>query len=211
MHTADAPLTRNRVPRWLIPAIGYAIAGISLVWALSRFPYAQLGDHLRTMDWKLVALAGVLEIAVYFFDAWRWMVLLKPVGAPSFGLCLQAVFVGLFANDVLPARAGELLRCLLLNWESEVPLSLAITSDVILRIMDGIWIVLLYVIVTLQVETHVVVTRVMWGFGSVVGAISAILLWMLFWRHTAHRFVRNRGWGARVVHTLDQIHQLGRW
>ena len=108
-------------------------------------------------------------------------------------------------------RGPELLRCFLLTWESEVPLSLAITSDVILRIMDGIWIVLLYVIVTLQVETHVVVTRVMWGFGSVVVVISAVLLWILFWRHTASRFMRNRGWGARMVHVLDQIHQLGRW
>jgi uncharacterized protein (TIRG00374 family) len=211
MPTAEAPLTRNRVPRWLIPAICYAIAGLSLIWALSRFPYAQLGDHLRTMDWKLVALAVVLEIGVYFFDAWRWMVLLRPVGAPSFGLCLQSVFVGLFANDVLPARAGELLRCFLLSFESEVPLSLAVTSDVILRIMDGIWIVLLYVIVTLQVETHVVVTRVMWIFGPGVGAILAVLLWALFWRHTAHRFVRSRGWGTRVIHLLDQIHRLGRW
>ena len=211
MHTAEAPLTRRKFPKWLVPTIGYAIAGGSLVWALSRFPYRQLGDHLRTMDWQLVALAVALEILVYFVDAWRWMVLLGPAGEPSFGICLQAVFVGLFANDVLPARAGELLRCFLLSWESEVPLSLALTSDVILRIMDGLWIVILYGIVTLQVATHVVVTRVMWGFGTAVLAIAAVLLWVLFWRHTAHRFVRDRGWGARVIRVLDEIHRLGRW
>ncbi len=202
---------RKKFPKWLVPALGYAIAAVSLVWALSRFPYAQLGDHLRTMDWLLVAVAVVLEILVYFADAWRWMVLLRPAGEPSYGLCLQSVFVGLFANDVLPARAGELLRCFLLSWESEVPLSLALTSDVILRIMDGLWIVLLYVVVTLQVGTHVLVARVMWGFGTGVVAIAAVLLWVLFWRLSANRFLRGRSWGARFVSLLEEIHRLGRW
>lgn len=211
MDTVAKPLTRRRVPKWLVPAVGYAIAGVSLAWALSRFPYEQLGDHLRSMDWQLVALAVVLEIAVYFFDAWRWMVLLGPVGAPSFGLCLQAVFVGLFANDVLPAKAGELLRCFLLSYESEVPLPLAFTSDVILRISDGLWIVIIYALVTLQVATHVVVTRVMWVFGSGMVAVALVLLWVLFHRHRAHQFVLRRKWGARVVSVLEELHRLGRW
>src|ERR1700722_2350486 len=149
MDIVEAPPKRRGIPKWLVPAIGYTISAASLVWVFSRFPYAQLADHLRTLNWKWVALAVAFEVAVYFFDAWRWAALLAPVGAPSFGLCLQSVFVGLFANDVLPAKAGEIIRCFLLSYETEIPLSLAFTSQVILRIMDGVWIVLLYLTVTL--------------------------------------------------------------
>ena len=175
METVEAPPKRRKIPQWLVPAIGYAVSAASLVWVFSKFPYAQLGDHLRTLNWTWAALAIACEISVYFFDAWRWERLLDPVHAPSFGLCLQAVFVGLFANDVLPAKAGELIRCFLLSYETDIPLSLAFTSQVILRIMDGLWILILYLMVTLQIGTHPVVRDVMWGFGISVVVIAALI------------------------------------
>jgi glycosyltransferase 2 family protein len=210
MEPVEAP-RRRRTPKWLVPAIGYTISAISLIWVFSKFPYAQLGDHLRTMNWSWVAVAVTIEVAIYFFDAWRWRALLRPVGAPSFGICLQAVFIGLFANDVLPAKAGELIRCFLLSYETRVPLSLAFTSDLILRIMDGMWIVIVYVLITLQIGTHVAVSRVMWGFGAGVVVVSGLVLFVLFRRQHAHYFVKNTSWAARFVHLLDEIHRLGHW
>jgi uncharacterized protein (TIRG00374 family) len=163
------------------------------------------------LEWNWVALAVVFEFAVYFADAWRWGALLKPVGAPSFGLCLQSVFVGMLANDILPAKAGELVRCFLLSYEGEVPLSLAITSDVILRVMDGLWIVILYVTVTLQVGTHTQIRDGMWLFGICAVGTAGLALWVLFRRQHAHHLVRTRSWAARFVGLLDQIHRLGDW
>lgn len=211
METVEAPPKRRKIPQWLVPAIGYAVSAASLIWVFSRFPYAELGDHLRTLNWNWVALAVAFEISVYFFDAWRWQKLLEPVHAPSFGLCLQAVFVGLFANDVLPAKAGELIRCFLLSYETEIPLSLAFTSQIVLRIMDGVWILILYLLVTLQIGTHMVVRDVMWGFGITVVAIAGVGLFVLFRRQHAHHFVKTTSWAARFVHLLDEVHRLGSW
>jgi uncharacterized protein (TIRG00374 family) len=211
MDTVESPPRRRRIPKWLVPVIGYGISIASLIWVFSKFPFGQLGEHLRTMDWKWVVVAIAVEVGVYFIDAWRWMVLLGPVGAPSFGCCLQSVFVGLFANDILPARAGEIIRCFLLSFKSEVPISLALTSDFIERMMDGLWIVIFYLLITFQVASHVVVTRVMWGFGAAVVVISLIILWVLFHRQHAHRFVSNSSWAARFIHLLDEIHRLGHW
>jgi hypothetical protein len=211
MDTVEAPPRRRGLPKWLVPVIGYAVSAASLVWVFWKFNYSQLADHLRTLEWNWVALAILFELAVYFIDAWRWQILLKRVGAPSFGLCLQAVFVGLLANDILPAKAGELVRCLLLSYETEVPLSLAITSDVMLRIMDGLWIVILYLIVTFQISTHVDVTRGMWFFGTGAVTVALVLLVVLFRRQHAHHFVRTTSWAARFVHLLEEIHRLGHW
>jgi uncharacterized protein (TIRG00374 family) len=211
METVEALPRRPKIPGWLIPAVGYSISAVALVWVFSKFPFAELGEHLRTVDWTWVAIAIIAEIAVYFIDAWRWMVLLGPVGAPSFACCLQAVFVGLFAHDILPAKAGEVIRCFLLSFKSEVPISLALTSDFIERIMDGIWVVILYVLITFQISTHTMVNRVMWGFGAGVAVVSLILLWVLFHRQHAHSFVNNTGWAARFIHLLEEIHRLGHW
>ncbi|MDP9171869.1 MAG: flippase-like domain-containing protein [Acidobacteriota bacterium] len=211
MDTVEASRKPRKTPKWLLPVVGYSLSALSLVWVFSKFPFAQLGEHLRTMDWTWVAVAVLCELGVYFVDAWRWMVLLRPVGAPSFGVCLQSVFVGLFANDLLPARAGEIIRCFLLSFKSEVPLSLALTSDFIERMMDGLWVVIIYVLITWQVATHTLVNRVMWGFSLGVVVIWLIILWMLFHRQHAHHFINNTGWAARFVHFLEEIHRLGHW
>jgi glycosyltransferase 2 family protein len=194
-----------------VPAIGYSVSAASLTWVFWRFPWSQLADHLRTLQWNWVAFGVLLELAVYWMDAWRWREMLKPVGSPSFGYCLEAVFVGLLANDILPAKAGELVRCYLLTRETGVPLPVTITSDVILRFMDGLWMVIVYLIITWQISSHTEVTRGMWVFGCIAVAGALLLLYVLFRRQHAREFVNAAGWAARFRHLLDEIHQLGSW
>ena len=213
MHLADA-LTKpkkRKIPKWVLPALGYTVSGASLIWVFSKFPYAALGDHLRTMDWMWVAIAIAFEFSIYFADAWRWKALLGRVGAPPFVVSLQSVFVGQFGNDVLPAKAGELIRCFLLSYETEVHLPLSFTSDVILRLMDGIWIVIAYLLVASQVSLHPRDRYIMWMFGIAVLLVSILLLYVLFRREHAHHFVKTTSWAARFVHLLDEIHSLGHW
>lgn len=201
----------QRVPKWLVPAIGYSVSAASLLWIFWRFPWSQLAEHLRTLEWNWVAFGVLLEIGAYWIDAWRWREMLKPVGSPSFPYCLEAVFVGLLANDILPAKAGELVRCYLLTYETDVPLPLTITSDVILRIMDGLWIVIVYLLITWQVSTHTDVTRGMWVFGAIAVAAALLLLFVLFRRQHARDFVKTSKWAQRFMNLLDEIHRLGHW
>lgn len=209
--TSETTQPWQKLPSWLIPAIGYAIGAASLAWVLFKFPFAQLGEHLRTLDWRWVAVAIVVEFLIYVVEAWRWAAVLRPVGKPPLGKCVQAVFVGLFANDFLPARAGEVIRCFLLSYKTGVPLSLTLTSDLIVRLMDGLWMVIIYLLVTWQIPTHVAVNRVMWIFGGTMVALGLLLLWVLFRRQHAHSFVSNSGWAARFSHLLERVHNLGNW
>ncbi len=211
MNVAEATQTRRGMPSWLVPTLGYGVAAVALVWVFAKFPFGQLLEHLRTLDWRWIALAVVLELAVYFLEAWRWMVMLRPVGSPKYAACVQSVFVGLFVNDVLPARAGEVIRCFLLSYKSDVPLSLALTSDFIMRIMDGVWVVLIYLMVTYQIGNHVAVDRVMWVFAAVVLPVACLILLAVFHKQKAHGLVGGKGWAAKCRHLMDEIHRLGHW
>src|SRR5580692_12094909 len=168
METGETPQAGRKVSTWLVPAIGYTISLASLCWAFARFPVAQMGDHLRTMEWGWLVLAVVLELGSFFLDAWRWRELLRPVNAPPLGAAVQSVFAGLFANDLLPARAGEAVRCFLLSYKTDIHLPLVITSMVILRVMDGICIVILYFATSFVVEGAGTVTDVMVVYAAVV-------------------------------------------
>jgi uncharacterized protein (TIRG00374 family) len=211
MDTVEAPQAGRKASSWLIPALGYSISLASLWWAFARFPFAQMGEHLRTMEWNWLVLAVAIELASFMLDAWRWRELLRPANLPPYGPTVQSVFAGLFINDLIPARAGEAVRCFLLSYKADIHLPLVITSSVILRVMDGIWIVIFYFATSFVVEGAATVTSVMVIYGAVVAGLALLLLFALFHKTHAHGFLSRSKWGVRFVHFLDEIHNLGNW
>jgi uncharacterized membrane protein YbhN (UPF0104 family) len=156
MHPPQNPQRRLRIPKWLVPAVAYTSAIASLFWVFHAFDYRQLEQDVRALHWGWVALGIVLNLAVYVVDAWRWAVLLCPAESVPVSECVKAVFVGQVANGVFPAKAGEIVRCYLLSFWTDTPLSLALTSDAIARVMDGICLVAGFYLVTagLEVPRH---------------------------------------------------------
>jgi len=211
MDTLAGPKPGRKVSSWLLPAIGYTVSLVSLIWAFSRFPFAQLGEHMHTMSWGWLGLAIAIELASFFLDAWRWRELLRPAASPSLGAATQSVFAGLFVNDLIPARAGEVVRCFLLSYKADIHLPLVITSQVILRVIDGLWIVIFYFATSYVVERAGLMTGVMIVYAAVVGVLALLLLFVLFRRKHAHHFVSSTSWAARFVHFLDEVHKLGNW
>jgi uncharacterized protein (TIRG00374 family) len=117
-----------------------------LVWALRDAKLGELKDDLASMNWWWVAVAVIADVVMYFWHAIRWRILLRPVVRLRFWDTVRAIYVGLFANEVLPFRVGEVLRCYLLTKETRLlanetalPFSVSLTSALIERVFDGIW------------------------------------------------------------------------
>ena len=91
------------------------------------------------MRWGWLCLAVVCDVMVYLVHGWRWKLTLRPVTQVPYMQTLEAIYVGLFINEVFPLRAGELVRCFLLSKSTDLPLSVAFASAVVERIFDGIW------------------------------------------------------------------------
>src|ERR1035438_5414284 len=69
---------------------------------------------LARKDFRWVLLAVVFDLSVYVCHAWRWNTLLAPVVRLRLWRTVQSVYIGLFANELLPLRTGEVIRCYLL-------------------------------------------------------------------------------------------------
>jgi uncharacterized protein (TIRG00374 family) len=207
----------SRIPKWLVPAAGYTIALASLIWVFHGFDYRQLGQDVRALHWGWVVLGIALNLAVYIVDAWRWSVLLSPAEIIPLNECIKAIFVGLVANGVLPAKAGEVIRCYLLSLWTETPVSLALTSDAISRVMDGVCLVVGFYLVTigLHAPTHRLQKELaIWSDGTfilmiAIAILSALILFVLFRRENASSFVKGNKWAARFAHLMHEIHELG--
>src|SRR5712692_7873994 len=129
----------QKIPRWVLPVLGYTASLACLIWVFHGVDVGQILDDFFALDWRFVTLAVLFDLAVYLSHAWRWNILLRPVARPSYWRSVQAIYIGLYANEILPLRTGEVIRCYLMSHWNGVPISVALSSIAIERVLDGVW------------------------------------------------------------------------
>ena len=81
-------------------------------------------------------------IAVYFVGvwirAWRWHYLLGPIKKIPTRTMFPITTIGYMGNNVYPARAGEVLRAVLLKRKEGVAVSASLATIIVERIFDGV-------------------------------------------------------------------------
>lgn len=128
--------------RLIKQAFGYMVALACLVWVFHDIHFGKLLRHMTNINWGWVALAIVFDILSYFCQGLRWQLLLRPIGTISSLRATQAIYAGLFTNEVLPMRFGELVRAYLISrWVSAEFVSV-IPSMAVERLFDGVWLAL---------------------------------------------------------------------
>ena len=113
-----------------------------LVWLFYDVNWPRLLEDMSGIDWGWVSLAIALNVISYLFQGWRWQLLMRPKGSVSAWSATEAIYVGLFANSVLPLRVGELVRGYLMARRLKVDFSAILPSIVVERLFDGIWMAL---------------------------------------------------------------------
>jgi uncharacterized protein (TIRG00374 family) len=88
-------------------------------------------------------LAVLFTLLLYVVRTQRWQYLLAPLGPTRFGVALRTTVIGFAASAVLPARAGEVLRPLLLARTEGLPATATFATIVVERILDLVAVLLL--------------------------------------------------------------------
>jgi uncharacterized protein (TIRG00374 family) len=184
-----------------------------LVWTLRDARLGDLKEDFATMNWWWLGLAVVADISVYCWQAIRWRQVLRPVEQVPFRQAVSAIYVGLFANEVLPFRAGEILRCYLVSRWTKLPFSVAISSALIERIFDGIWLCLclLVSIRLVGVHHHHIPWLVRSGYilGTIVLAGAALLALAVFLRQKTRALLSGDGWQRHLRVLIDDLNLIG--
>lgn len=166
------------LPRWLIPLTGCLISAAALVWTFHGVDLKAATRDLASTSWPWVLPAALADLLVYVWQSWRWNLLLKPVATVSLWRTIRAIYVGLFVNEILPMRPGELLRAYLQGRWSQLPFTVALSSVVIERFFDGIWLFLATFTATffLKLPGHIVGLARLLLIGLV--ALAVVLVWV---------------------------------
>jgi hypothetical protein len=125
------------VKRWRF-WIGLVISALFLWWALKGLVLADVMHALQGLDyWWLVPAIAVYFVGVWV-RTWRWHYLLRPLKAISTGSLFPIVTIGYAANNIFPARAGEVLRAIVLKRHEGVAISASLATIIVERVYDGV-------------------------------------------------------------------------
>jgi glycosyltransferase 2 family protein len=196
--------------------IGLALSVGLLWWVFHDVEWQEVRRHLREADPVLFALSVVVATSVFPLRAMRWRPILDPI-APKlpYGPLWRATCVGMMANNILPARAGELVRAFMLSRETTLPFSASFASLVVDRVFDAVVVLLLLVLAMFHPSFPAGESRMTYlgtGLLLVVGlavALYAIVffpdrlirLYELFARRVAPRFEER---GRALLHSFAE-------
>jgi glycosyltransferase 2 family protein len=201
---------RRWMPSWFPQVLGYAVSAICLAWVLHNYNIRELASAIRTLDWRWVALASVSDLSVYVVHGWRWNTLLGPVVRLRFWRTVQAIYIGLFANEVLPLRVGELIRCYLLAHWNDFRISLSLASAAVERLIDGFWMLAAFLITAgfvRRIPRDLIILVQLIGVLLLLG--TGVLIWVIYHKQHVHLVIRESRWAATLRHIVEGVHLMG--
>jgi len=168
--------------------VGLALSGGFMYLALKGLNLSEIWEPLKSaMYWWLLPGVGVYFIGVWV-RSWRWHYLLRPIKPVSTRKMFPIVAIGYMGNNIYPARAGEVLRAVVLKRKEEIPISASLATVIVERIFDGV-VMLGFVFLNLpELATLTgtsgfignIQTLALWGAGAFLGALLIFILAAMF-------------------------------
>lgn len=202
--------SRGRIPSWVGSALVWAISLGCLLWVYHDFDWKAELPRFRHVHWVWIIIAVFADILVYFSQAWRWNMLLSPIARLPLWRTVQAIYVGLFANEVLPFRSGEIIRCYLQGVWNKIPVSLVLSSALIERLVDGIWLVLGFAFISVFLDLPGPIEFGGYALAAVVIALGALVAFAVFNKQFAHHVVTRHRFAEVLRSVVEGVHVMGK-
>jgi len=168
--------------------VGLALSAGFLYLALRGLGLSEIWEPLKSARyWWLLPGVGVYFIGVWV-RSWRWHYLLRPIKSISTRAMFPIVAIGYMGNNIYPARAGEVLRAVVLKRKEAVPISASLATVIVERIFDGV-VMLGFVFLNLPKLATLtgtsgfignIQTLALWGTGAFLGALLIFMLAAMF-------------------------------
>jgi uncharacterized protein (TIRG00374 family) len=176
-------VTRRLTTGFARGAIGALISLACIFLVLRGVDLQKTADLLGGARPAWLALAVAAIVGDLLFRAVRWQVLIRPIRAVPFRRLTAYMLVGYLANNVLPARLGELVRSHYLGDREGISRSATLGTVVVERVVDTVVLVGIGAAAILVLNVRgVVVSAILIGV-----AIAALLCVALAVALAAHR------------------------
>ena len=177
-----------------------------LLWFFLRnADMAQVWAEMRRARPGLLLAAVLVTGLTYALRALRWQYVLAPLGKTHYANAFRATVIGFAATFLLPARAGEVIRPLLLARREGLPATATFATIILERLMDMVTVLALFAIFVLTADPATLsaqpahLARVKAG-GLLAAAVAAVAMTTAFL--AAGHPERLGRWALRIEHVL---------
>ena len=125
-------------------ALGLGLSAVLLWLSLRSLDPREIGRALAAANWVWFLPICGLTLVSFWIRAIRWGWLLRSVKPIGVGSLFSATMIGFAANNLLPARLGELVRPWALGSSERISRSSAFATIIVERVVDMFCILLLF-------------------------------------------------------------------
>jgi hypothetical protein len=150
-----------------------------LYFALRDTDWAEVRRVLAGTHLGWVAVMMAVSVVTVYIRALRWRVLLSGVARVPVRPLFSATAVGFMANMLLPLRAGEIIRPVLLGRQTKVSTSAALASVLLERLFDLLFIFLFLLGISVAVPVPAWMGRASYIVAIAIAVLIALLLLLL--------------------------------
>ena len=170
--------------RWQV-LLGVLISAFFLYLVLKDIEFNLLWEKTREANyWWILPGVGVYFIGLWV-RAWRWHYLLRPLKAIPTKAMFPIVAMGYAGNNIFPARAGEVIRAVVLKQKEDVPISASLATIIVERVYDGV-VMLAFIFLNLAelsrltedikiIQNLTIQDVALWGSFAFFGALAVFL------------------------------------
>jgi len=126
----------SKTRQYLGLLVSLAIVAVCLWLVFRKVDWGTAVAAIHQADVGLLALAALVHFASFSLRAVRWQLMLAPVKRISHFRAFGPLIIGFFANTVLPARAGEVIRAHVIGRQEGISRVAAFSSIVAERLLD---------------------------------------------------------------------------
>jgi hypothetical protein len=165
-------------------------------------------------------------VALWFVSAWfrslRWRYLLRPIADIPTRTLYPVVVIGYMANNLLPARTGELVRAYIMGERHRLSLMATLGTVAVERLFDGLVLLAFLVLVGAFVGLSQELTILAIAMSAIFAIVFAVFLYVASSAQRAQRAIgalvrlaparireRARGWAGGFVAGLEALRSPG--
>ena len=153
--------------------IGIVISAVCIAIVVHGIEWSAVAGALRRTNLVLLLPTLGFLVLMFVFRVYRWQRLVSPIARLPLRPFWIASLIGFMANDILPLRAGELVRAYALAHMTPVRVSSAFATTVLERVWDAVAVGVLTIFTLSQFSLPKWVARTNW---IVLGVCVGVLI-----------------------------------
>jgi len=138
-------MKKNNI-NWLV---GIALGTIFLIAWIRIVDWHEFLRYFHEFDLKMVLVFSLFYILAYILRSLRWRIILKPIYKMGFLESFKIFMSGMLINYIIPIRAGEIAKSVILKTRENINMSESLPTIFIDKLTDLFPIILIMILIPL--------------------------------------------------------------